>query len=56
MVSLIWKEVHDMEEKKMTLRLPLEIHQKLSIAAKEQQRSIHNLILVILTEYLSEKN
>lgn len=42
-------------DKKMTLRLPQEIHEKLSEEAKAQNRSIHNLILTIIMDYFAKK-
>ncbi len=42
-------------DKKMTLRIPPEIHEKLKMEAKAQNRSIHNLILTILMYYFANK-
>ncbi len=41
--------------KKMTLRIPPEIHEKLKMEAKVQNRSIHNLILTIIMHYFANK-
>ena len=43
-------------EKKMTLRLPIEVYDAIKAEAEKQDRSIHNMILVALKEYFSEKS
>jgi predicted HicB family RNase H-like nuclease len=37
-------------EKRFSLRIPEDLHADLSTMAKEQSRSLHNLIIVILRE------
>lgn len=43
-------------DKKMTLRIPLEMYEKLKMEAKAQNRSIHNLILTIIMCYFANKS
>lgn len=42
-------------DKKMTLRLPPELHEKLSELALDQNRSLHNLIITALIEYAKQQ-
>lgn len=41
-------------EKKMSLRLPVDIHAALSQMADEQDRSLHNMIIVILRQAINQ--
>lgn len=43
------------DDKKMTLRLPPELHKKLSEFASAQNRSLHNLIITVLMEYAKQQ-
>ena len=43
-------------EKKMTLRLPIEVYEAIKSEAERQDRSIHNMILVAVKEYLAAKS
>lgn len=43
------------DDKKMTLRVPPGIYEKMTAEAKAQNRSIHNLILTILLDYFTRK-
>ena len=40
--------------KPTSIRLPLELKEKLERAAKEDQRSLNNLIVLILTRWVKE--
>lgn len=42
-----------MEETRTTLRLPSELKTKLQEEAKKENRSLHNMIIVILWKYFS---
>ena len=39
----------------MTLRLPNDLKEKLKEKAEAQQRSLHNLIIIALTEYANKR-
>ena len=39
------------DETRMTLRLPNDLKQLISVEAEKQNRSIHNLIITILRKY-----
>lgn len=41
-------------EKKMTLRLPIEVYEAIKAEAEKQNRSVHNMIVTILKEYFSK--
>lgn len=41
-------------EKKFTLRLPEDMHAALNQMADEQDRSLHNMIIVILREAINQ--
>ena len=41
-------------EKKFTLRLPLDMHAALNQMADEQERSLHNMVIVILREAVNQ--
>lgn len=45
-----------MEEKRTSLRVPLDLYEKISEEAKKQKRTIHNMILVILDAYFHENS
>lgn len=43
------------EATNMTLRLPNDLKEKLKKKAEAQQRSLHNLIIIALTEYANKR-
>lgn len=43
------------EDTRTTLRIPADLKEKLIKKAKEDNRSVHNLIITILSEYFREK-
>jgi hypothetical protein len=45
-----------MEEKKLTIRIPGDLHTKLSEAAKTDTRSLNAEIIVLLKEALEARN
>ena len=45
----------DTDEKRLTVRLPLELHTKLSQHAEKDLRSLHNEIIALLREALAAR-
>ena len=43
------------EETRTTLRIPNDLKEKMTEEAKKQNRSLHNLIITILTQYFDKK-
>ena len=54
-VKILGGDIVKNEATNMTLRLPNDLKEKLKEKAEAQQRSLHNLIIIALTEYANKR-